>query len=222
MEIEQLIELYPQLYHMAECGSWASIENHGLLSTSALLDLFQYQGPLRDRIEAAHRPESIQIEHQERGIAVIRDQKPMSDAGLERCLLGYTAPDWYRSLNGKVFFWATEERLSRMLNAGAYRDMVHDVLIIDAPAMIRRYHERITLSPMNSGCTKPYPHPRGPDTFLPITKYPFDEWRRRRGARGDPLVEVAVEYSVPDVRKFVTQVVSMRNKEVLAEIWPNS
>jgi hypothetical protein len=56
--------------------------------------------------------------------------------------------------------------------------------------MVARHQERIVLSPMNSGCTKPYPHPRGLGTFLPIEEYPYDVWVARRRGR-EPLVEVA-------------------------------
>jgi hypothetical protein len=30
MHRDQLVELYPRLFHMASAGSWAAIENHGL------------------------------------------------------------------------------------------------------------------------------------------------------------------------------------------------
>ena len=42
-----LIELYPRLYHMAHAGSWPMIQRHGLLSTTALLDLFEIGGERR-------------------------------------------------------------------------------------------------------------------------------------------------------------------------------
>jgi hypothetical protein len=37
-ELAQLVTDNPVLFHMAERGSWDSIREHGLLSTSALLD----------------------------------------------------------------------------------------------------------------------------------------------------------------------------------------
>ena len=204
---------------MAEGGSWESISEHGLLSTSALLDLFEYEGEERVRIEARHRPTSIPISHEQFGLAVIRDQKPMSDSGIERCAEGFTPAEWYRLLNGKVFFWATKERLLRMLNAGAYKNSAHDVLIVDTRQLVSRHAERMTLSPMNSGATKPFPHPRGANTFLPIDEYPFDHWRLKRGRQGDPLVEVAVEHGVPDVSDFVVRVQRMQRGQILEVIW---
>ena len=102
---DQLADKYPVIYHMAAEGSWPSIQLHGLLSTSALLDRFEVTGEERDRIERRHRPESISIRHEEHGHAVVRDQKPMSEGGLLRALKdGLTPSDWYSTLNERVFF----------------------------------------------------------------------------------------------------------------------
>src|SRR5262245_60128665 len=116
MDVRELIERYPRLYHMAEDGAWPSIERHGLLSTSALLDLYGVDGAERVTIESSHRPDSIEINRDGLGTAVVRDQKPMSDAGLARCLQdGLSPEEWYRILNNKSFFWLTERRLLILL-----------------------------------------------------------------------------------------------------------
>ena len=39
MDRDAFIEMYPQVFHMASDGSWPSIEDHGLLSTAALVSL---------------------------------------------------------------------------------------------------------------------------------------------------------------------------------------
>jgi hypothetical protein len=147
---------------MAARGSWPSIKKHGLLSTTSLLDLYGVGGDERDAIESQRRPENITVDHPGLGRAVIRDQKPMDDRGLIRCLEdGLTPRLWYQILNSRVFFWLTRDRLVRLLNAGAYKDKEHDVLELDTASLVEAYREQITLSHMNSGCTKPMPHPRG-------------------------------------------------------------
>lgn len=202
--IELLCRRFPRLYHMADENSWPSIEKHGLLSTSALLDLFEVPGYARKLIEECHRPESIRLHHPVHGTAIIRDQKPMSDEGLTRCLNGKLTPsEWYRLLNGKVFFWLTHERLMRLARAKPYRNHRHCILTIDTARLLKRYADRVTLSPINSGCTKPYPATRGQDTFLPIAKYPFAHWEKQRRKK-DPIVELAVQYSVPNLREMIT------------------
>ena len=60
-ELEELIADCPTLYHMAERGSWESIKTRGLLSTSALLDLYAVPEPQRSSIEKQHRPLGIEL-----------------------------------------------------------------------------------------------------------------------------------------------------------------
>ena len=205
-ELDELLRDCPTLYHMAEAGTWPSIRRHGLLSTSALLDLYGVEGAARHVLEARRRPEGVALRGEGLEGATVRDQKPMDDAGLARCLGGGMTPeDWYRTLNGKVFFWLTPARLMRLMEAKPYRGLSHDVLELDAAALVSACRDAITLSPINSGATRPFPAPRGPDTFLPITSYPYADWRRRR-PRGERVVELVVEHAVPDVARFVRRV----------------
>jgi hypothetical protein len=88
MTTAELIALYPRLYHMAEDNTWSGIREHGLLSTSALLDLFKVNGDDRRRLEESHRPECVPITNPDIGSAMLRDQKPMDDKGLSRALQG--------------------------------------------------------------------------------------------------------------------------------------
>lgn len=205
MQAELLVEKFPRLFHMADQDAWPSIQKHGLLSTTALLDLFEVGGEKRRALESRHRPECVTIQHPGHGAAVIRDQKPMDDKGLTRCLQGVSPTEWYEILNRRTFFWLTEDRLQRLLSAGAYRDRPHCVLTVDTRALVGRHLERITLSPMNSGCTKPMPHPRGRDCFLPVGEYPYEAWAKKR-RKLDAVVELAVDYAVPDVATMVLTV----------------
>lgn len=214
-EIEELLIECPTLYHMAESGSWPSIGSFGLLSTSALLDSYEVSGARRHEIEAQRRPTSVTLTKPGRAPAVVRDQLPMDDKGLERCLLdGISPEDWYRRLNSKVFFWLTRERLIRLLNAGTYRAQEHDVLELNSEALMEAYADQIWFCPINSGCTKPFPHPRGNSTFLRISDYPYGQWRTKRKS-GERVVELAVDYSIPDVAKYVKRVVRMKSEQEL-------
>ena len=221
-ELAELIRDCPALYHMAERGSWPSIRQHGLLSTSALLDLYDVRGPRREVIEGRRRPEGVTVEHPALRPAVVRDQKPMDDAGLRVCLLdGLTPEDWYRRLNARVFFWLTRERLLRLLNARPYRDAEHDVLELDTAALIAAHRPAIRLSPINSGTTKPFPSTaskRGRGTFLPIGEYPYARWRAQGRKAGERVVELTVDYAVPDAARFVRRVVAMRGGAVTGVI----
>ena len=86
MNADELITTFPRLYHMAHVNAWPGIKRHGLLSTSALLDLFEVSGSSREALEANRRYDSITMHHKRYGEAVIRDNKPIDDAGLVRAL----------------------------------------------------------------------------------------------------------------------------------------
>ncbi|MCU7867420.1 MAG: hypothetical protein KZQ98_02655 [Candidatus Thiodiazotropha sp. (ex Lucinoma borealis)] len=220
MEIDELIDNFPIFYHMAEGGSWNSIREHGLLSTSAILNLYEYGSEARQQIESCHRPDSIEIHHDTYGNAVIRDQKPMSDSTLEKCLLdGLTPKDWYEILNSMTFFWTSQDRLDRLLNARPYKNRPHDVLIVRSKELIEKYVNSIYLSPMNSGCTRPFPHPRGISTFRKTEDYPFIERKRKAKGVWDAVVEVAVKGGVPDILEYVDRVECRQGSNIVEEIW---
>lgn len=220
-ELEELLKDCPQLYHMAERGSWPSMLLHGLLSTSSLLDLYGIEGEDRDEIEACHRPQSMPIDSPDLGAAVIRDQKPMSDADLVRCLKdGLTPIDWYKTLNSKVFFWLTEERLLRLLGARAYRFSEHDVLVLNTRSLVEANYDKIWFCPMNSGNTKPFAHPRGNDTFRRIDDYPYADWKKKR-KKGERVVELCVDGGVQDIVDHVIEVRRMRGGDVINILYTN-
>lgn len=201
---EQIANAYPVLFHMAAEGSWPGIQTHGLLSTSALLDLFAVEGQLRKHIEEEHRPESVPIVHPVHGSAIVRDQKPMDDRGLLRALPDEISPrDWYRTLNSKVFFWVRRTRLETMMGARAYRAIAKTILHVSTAELLGKHAAHTVLAPMNTGCTKPFPHPRGNDTFLSLDKYPYEALKKKRR---EAIVELAVEESVPDIADHVLRV----------------
>lgn len=214
MKAEELIAHYPRLYHMAAAGRWESIREHGLLSTSALLDKWEIEGAEREALESAHRPKSEAIEHPVHGTAIVRDQKPMSDGMLRACLQGMEPSEWYRLLNRQVFFWPTEHRLKGLLAAYPGTQLV---LTLDTAPLVRRYADQIRLSPLNSGATRHVSHTRGLRTFCPIEEYPFDERRKKAGLR-DAVAELTVDYAVPDVRDFVLRA-EHRNGDDVEIVW---
>jgi hypothetical protein len=215
--LDKIVELHPVLYHMAEFGTWESIRTHGLLSTSALLDLFGYTGEKRANIEQCRRKTSIPITDHQHGKAVIRDQRPMSDSKLAKCLRGGLTPrDWYRILNGKVFFWLTEARLLTLMKA--YADSEHLVLEVDTRELLRRCEVRVMLAPMNTGTTKPMAHPRGLATFQPPHRYRFEMNRKRKGGPRKAIVELTVSHSVPKISDFTVRATHRRYENGRAPI----
>jgi len=208
----ELIYRYPILYHMSEAGSWESIRKHGLLSTTALLDLFEVSNPKRDPIESHIRHENIDIEHPVHGKAVIRDQlklcdDPLRGVFLKDCLVSTTVSEWLKFLNGKTFFWVDTKRLTWMLKAPQYQDRGHWVITVDTRDLLDRYGSRVALSGLNSGSIL-NGKPRGPHTFKTISNYQLT-W----------VAELAVEYSVPDIVELALSVDEWKRDKKLGVIW---
>jgi hypothetical protein len=121
----------------------------------------------------------------------------MQEKALEKCLSEMTPREWYVHLNRRVFFWVERKRLLKLLGARAYRDSPHLVLEVETPGLLKRHAERVLLSPINSGATFALgPAPRGPETLRRIAEH----------LDGKPIVELSVNYSVPDIAEFTLRV----------------
>lgn len=212
------MRLYPRLYHMAEDGSWPSIQQHGLLSTESLVTLFEVPADRREALLTMRRPNLVQISHPKLGTAVIRDQKPLSERKLEQCLTGVSVQDWLRLLNSKVFFWLQEVRLTRLLGAAAYRGVPHTVITVDTASLIAKYRSTIELSRINSGSTVYAAASRGSNTFLPISDYPHPP-RKRPAAAGSDVAELAVDTGIPDISEYVVAVDRRVGPNIEEMIW---
>ena len=198
---------YPEVYHMAQMGSWPSIQMHGLLSTSALLDLFEIQGAERFKLESQWRPQSRKITHPVHGSAVIRDQWPIPDNELKKVLIDMETREWYELINRKTFFWANWDGLAMMLGAINYRDKPHSVLAVDTLSLLDRHMQEVTLTDQNSGSVYSKKL-RGRDTFRKVSEF-SSRW----------VDELAVDYSVPDVVDLTTRVEVWKANNMLSQIY---
>jgi hypothetical protein len=195
-----------RVFHLAEAANWPSIGRHGVLSTQALLDLADVRGSERSRIERRQRQQSMTLPNG----AIVRDQSPMPPAALARCLRGPTPSQWYVLLNSKVFFWVDPERLDRQRRACGGPQVV---LVIDADALLARYGDSASVTPINTGNARRHPALRGACTFVPYAAWSGAGWESETSAlgtrprsRSHPPAELAIEYAVPDVMDFVRDV----------------
>jgi hypothetical protein len=72
---------------------------------------------------------------------------------------------------------------------------------------------------MNSGATKPMPHPRGRDIFQRILDYPFEYWSAKRRSQRKAIAEFAVDYAVPDIVELVERVTIHGTTGLIRELW---
>lgn len=219
MNEETLIAHYPRLFHMAHDGAWPSLEAHGLMSVEALVDQYGVKEPVRTQLLARHRPESVPIEADGLPGAVVRDQKPMSNSALNKCLqAGITPEQWYAYLNSYSFFWLHPNRVWRLINGDAYRGSHQTVLTIETASLVEKYRDTIRLSPINSGSTLFNPQPRSFETFMTIENFPFEQ--RKKGRPLENVVsELVVKHSVPDLKEHVLAVHRVKSGRPIEQIW---
>ena len=186
----------PRLFHRCEPDAAASILEHGLLSTSDLLDRFDVTGAAREALESRRRDTSAWLDHPEHGRASITDQHPMTDAALRRCLVdGLEPADWYALLNARAFLWADPDRLERMLGTRMYRANPYVVFGVDTLSFAEAHAGRIEVSFINTGSTLRKPARRGPETFVPLSALAPRDMRR--------VAEVTVLGAAPDFARHV-------------------
>jgi hypothetical protein len=195
------------VYHLAEEANVASIQRHGLLSASALLDLAGFRGAQRTRLEEHQRPVHVTLPN---GIQ-LRDQKPMPPQALARCLIGMQPADWYRLINSRVFFWLDPQRMDRQRRACGSRPQI--VLVVDTKRLLDRSAKMASLSPINTGNARRNPAVRGRSTFVPYASWLESGWKDEAAGLGTSPrprshrpVELTIDGAVPDVMSLVVRV----------------
>ena len=135
----------------------------------------------------------------------------MPDAALRRCLVDLTPADWYTLINSRVFFWLDPARLNRQRAACGSRPQI--VLTIDTEKLLQAYHERVSLSPINTGNARRRPARRGVATFVPYATWKQSVWATETCALGTAPrmnshkpAELTVQGSIPDARRYILDV----------------
>jgi hypothetical protein len=195
-----------QVFHIAEAVNWPSIQRDGLLSTDALLRRDGLAPEIERRVRG-YRPAGMSLPN---GIHV-RDQSPMPPEALGRCLDdGLTPEDWYRLVNGCVFFWIDPERVERHLHALRRRAQV--LLTIDAEALAEAYATAAFVTPFNVGAARRKPARRGLRTFVPLGRWSLDGWAAEavNGTRprspSHPPSELVIRGTTVDIMPYVVGV----------------
>ncbi|MGA8594867.1 MAG: hypothetical protein WB676_09000 [Bryobacteraceae bacterium] len=193
---EEFERAYPTLFHISLARDVEQVRRHGLLSTTALLDLCEIQGEQRTQIERMQRPKPIPIRHPVFGDFLINDQAPMNLTALSKCLTDLTTTQWCESLNRRVFLWPTRDRLAKHIGARLAGRQKRVVLAFETRSLLKTLRaDAFELSPINSGNTMRKAAPRGSGTFLKFGEYPFHERRRTKGLRA-AIAEVTYPYAI--------------------------
>jgi hypothetical protein len=177
--------------------------------------LFEVPPERRQAIEDSRRSTSIVLTHRVHGEVTITDNRPLSMSVLARCLDDNLTPEaWLRMLNSRVFFWASEGSVARLVNAALHRDREKAVLVFRTASLLERCAAQVELSAINSGATVRSAPRRGLTTFVPMSQHSYESWRRLRGKR-DTVKEVTVIEGVHGIDEHLMEVRQVRGTETI-------
>lgn len=175
LDLDLLAQNRPFLYHLTARMNVASIINSRCLFSASLL-LEHSDEPEPKSFLRARRPQHVIIKIKGESIQ-IRDQRPLSEKALSKCLDPDSKPaDYYELLNNRVFLWPTIQRLQRHYQR--YKDE-KPVLFRFSTHQILSLNPRVEFSRLNSGATRAnsylggVPPRRGRGTFCVAQKFAY-------------------------------------------------
>lgn len=178
----------PVLHHVTAQANLPGITAQGILPAASLAS------------QAGIRPDQITLRRDRSrvGQATLNHQRPLR-AGASRAqdfLDGHTLQSWAKQLDERVFFWPS----TRGAAFTDSLDLPTAVLTLDARRFFDAFHDRIDLSPINTGSATRRPAPRGDWIYVPATDSAkaFRNNRRDRGhvKSTDSVTEVSVRGAV--------------------------
>gem|GEM_PF-1486923 len=175
MDLQKFILRHPFLYHLSDARNLSQIVKEGKLYSSVeLAEKSSLDDEDKKKIILQRRPthKLIPIEGV---IYYIRDQRPVSEKNLLKCLTpGWTLANFYLLINSRVFFWPTVKRLESHFSR--YR-AENPVIIRVSTEEILKINQNAEFCRLNSGATRSSsyldgaPPVRGDGTFLSADQY---------------------------------------------------
>jgi hypothetical protein len=186
MDASSFARHFPRLYHLTFASNLPGIRANGLLSTEALADRFTPE----DKAAALDRRRRCiqQIE----GVT-LRDQHAADESKMKSCLVGVTIPEWLTLLNGKIFFFVSQQKVD--VFAKSYANYSNVLLEIDTAELLATHAEHASLCRINSGSFLYNPRPRGRASFIPLAAYTYKNKR-------DTPAELAMDGPIPEILRM--------------------
>jgi len=100
-----------------------------------------------------------------------------------------------------------------MMSAKPYRNIAHDVFVLDAKRLLEVHFDRVQISTINSGATIPWKHPRGSQTFQKLSEFDLVE-RLKHSNKKQAIAEFTLEGGLFDIVDFVTKQVTIKREEI--------
>jgi hypothetical protein len=171
---DRFVELCPTLWHVAPAGAWDAISRQGFRTAQQLIDASNADPPERERLTTEPRPEAVTLSVDGEK-AVLRDQGALFARKSLADVLGphLTVADWVKTLNRRVFLFATKAAADTMLEKYVARDGAQDLIVLSPWKLVQCVPSRIELSAQNSSAlARRAGSEKGADTFVSMQRFP--------------------------------------------------
>jgi hypothetical protein len=175
MDLDKFIKKNEFLYHLTDSRNFEIIKiDWLLLSTESLVNKSTLNIEEKKKFLTNKRPVHKEIVINGKN-HFIRDQKPISETNLKKCLTnGWSVGEFLQLLNSRVFFWPSLPRLWSHFTR--YQNESPIIIKVSSGSMFE-INNHAEFCRLNSGATRSNSHlngappDRGIETFLPAEKY---------------------------------------------------
>lgn len=165
MDLRQLATKFPKLWHVTFAGGWAGIHRNRLLRA---VDV--------DPTHAASiRPEPQVVQWDHGGAIVLRDQV-RSRTDPPASLDGVSPSQWWRLINGRVYFFPREADAERLVTAYLSKRRPQEVIKFRTTPALEDVATSVEVATVNAGVFPRHSGPsRGQATFVPLGQFPHTQ-----------------------------------------------
>jgi len=205
MNLDDLVDRFPRVWHATFAGGWDGIRQSGLRSSMDLLT----EASRAD--EASVMRSEVVTVATAHGEAMLRDQVP-NRKDPEPYLDGVTVPEWWQLLNSRSYFFADEVGLERLVEHYAKQGITQEVISFQTRRLLATVADQVEVSTVNAGVFPRTTGPsRGRSTFQPMAEF---------SGVITKIKEVTVTATVPIVDQAVVKVVRITPGQDSVRIWP--
>ena len=179
MDVTELAEHFPNLWHVTFAGGWEGIQRQGLLRAV----------DVAPETAEEFRAEVRRVDGSDGLTVTLRDQVS-SRADPSPCLDGITPAQWWSLINGRVYFFRRKDDATKLLDVYLGQGHAQEVVRVRTKAALEAVAGGVEVTTVNAGTFPRTKGPsRGPATFVPLADYPV--------ATVAKIQEVTVTVSVP-------------------------
>lgn len=189
VDLKQLADRFPDLWHVTFDGGWEGIRHHGILRAIDVApeSCDEFRADITAVSAEGARPVTLRDQKRTR-----RDPTP--------CLEDLTPAEWWRLVNGRVYLFVREAGATDLVGSYLRRGHPQEVLKLRTTALLAPLADKVEVTTVNAGV---FPRTKGPSrgrsTFVALGAHP--------NTAATKIREVTVTEPVPVPERAVVSVV---------------